>query len=124
MDPDIQIIRARDRGITRITYRGKARFSLTTEMIREAALIGFKNRSKLLLLDITESDDPDYHVNAVKHAEQAPSLGIDPDFRIAILGRKDDQRLPYIEDIAANRGLRVKTFTDDSEAVTWLLGAR
>ena len=124
MDPDIQISRTRDRGITRITYRGKARFNLTTEMIREAALIGFKNRSKLLLLDISESDDPDYQVNAVKHAEQAPSLGIDTDFRIAILGKADDQRLPYFEEVAANHGLQVKSFTDDPEAVTWLLGNR
>lgn len=119
MNPDIQI--SKDQGITRITYRGQARFDLTTELIRETALIGFKNQSKLLLVDISEFIDPDYELNAVKHAEQASSLGIDPDFRIAFLGTQEDQRLPYLEKVAVDRGLRVKSFTNDSEAVTWLL---
>ena len=119
MNPDIQI--SKERGITRITYRGQARFDLTTELIRETALIGFKNQSKLLLVDISEFIDPDYEVNAVKHAEQAPSLGIDPDFRIAFLGTRQDQRLPYLEKVAVERGLRVKSFTDNSAAVNWLL---
>lgn len=119
MNPDIQITKGQ--GITRVTYRGTARFDLTTEMIREVALIGFKNQSKLLLVDIREFVDPEYHVSTIKHAEQAPSLGLDSTFRIAILGTEDDQRLPYIENVAVNRGLQVKSFIDDSEAVAWLL---
>lgn len=119
MNPDIQITTGQ--GITRVRYRGTAQSDLTTEMIREVALIGFKNQSKLLLVDISESVDPEYHVNAIKHAEQAPALGIDPDFRIAILGTKDDPRLTYFEKVASDYNLQVKSFTDDSKAVSWLL---
>ena len=118
MEPDIQI--TSKTGITRITYRGTARSDLTTEMIREAALIGFRNQCKLLLIDISESSNPDYQVTAMQHAEQASALGIDPEFRIAFLSTGEDQRLPLFEELAIKHGLQGKSFTDESEALAWL----
>ena len=107
-------------GVIRAVYSGDADFGVTTEMLRKVARISSESQSKLLLLDIREVEDRQYHVDAIRHAEQAPELGIDQTFRIALLRSRNDPMLQYIETVAINRGFRAKAFTDESEALAWL----
>jgi hypothetical protein len=107
-------------GITRVVYRGDVNFDVTTEMIRKVGRTAMENRSSLLLFDIREAGEGEYHASAIKHTELAPSLGIDRSFRTAFLGREGDPRLGYIETVTVNRGFRTKTFTDEAAAVAWL----
>ena len=121
MATDIQV--KMEQGIVRVVYRGKPQFHLTTEMMREVGRVASENRSTMLLFDVREAEDSEYHVSAIKHTELAPALGINQSYRTALLGRKGDPRLPYIEDVAVNRGFRLKVFTDEAEAVAWLRAA-
>lgn len=121
MAPDIRI--TFELGIIRVAYRGEAQFDLTTQMMRDVARIAAENKSKLLLFDIREAEDRNYHTDAIRHTQQAPALGIDQTFRIVFLGSKNLEMLRYIEDVAVNRGFRAKAFTDEREAVAWLQAA-
>ena len=121
MPADIQI--TFELGIIRVTYRGEAQFDLTTKMLRNVARIAAENKSKLLLFDIREAEDRNYHTDAIRHTQQAPALGIDQTFRIAFLGSKNLEMLSYIEDVSVNRGFQAKAFTDEAEAVAWLRSA-
>jgi hypothetical protein len=119
MNPDIRVYF--DGGIVRMAYRGEAVFALTNEAIREAARIGIEHDSPRLLVDISEVTDRSFHVRTIQHAEMAPELGLGRNLRIAVVSGPEDDRLSYIEDVAVNRGLNVKAFTDDAAAVAWLL---
>lgn len=118
MNPDIQI--TVESGITRVTYRGEVHFEDSTEMLRKVGRIASENQSTKLLFDVREARDRQYHVSAIRHAEQGPALGISPSFRIAVLGAEGDQMLRYVETVAVNRGFLVKAFTDESAALAWL----
>jgi len=107
-------------GIIRVVYRGEVQFDRTTEMLRKVGRIALENQSAMLLIDAREAEDGEYHVSAIRHTEQAPALGIDQSFHIALLGREGDQRLQYAEDVMVNRGFQSKVFTDEAEAVAWL----
>lgn len=119
MKPDIRV--TFDQGIVRMVYRGEAVFELTNEAIRTAAQIGAEHDSRRLLVDIHEVTDRSFHVRTIQHVEMAPQLGLGRGFRIAVLSRPGDERLSYIEDVAVNRGLNVKAFTDEAAALAWLL---
>ena len=119
MEPDI--LYTVEEKIIRIVYRGRAQFDITTDMLREINRLGTESGIKSVLVDISEAVDPDYHVNAIRHVEQSPSLGVDASYRLAILSTENDERLPYIETVASNRGLQLKCFTDETDAIAWLL---
>jgi hypothetical protein len=122
MSADIQI--AVEQGITRVVYRGRFQFEVTTEMLRKVGRIAAENLSDRLLIDVREAGEGQYHVNAIRHAEQAHELGIDRGFRIALLVRQGDPRFPYVEDVLVNRGFQAKAFTDEAEALAWLRAPR
>jgi len=67
METDIQITVAR--GVTRVTYRGIVQFDRTTEMLRNIAPIASSNGRPLVLFDIREAEDPNYHTSAISPAE-------------------------------------------------------
>lgn len=122
MAPEIRI--TVEHGIIRAVYRGKADFDVTTDMLRKVAQIASENKSSLLLFDAREADYQGYQVEAIKHAEQGPSLGNYRAFRIALLGSKGhDEMFRYFENVAVNRGYQSQAFTDESEAVAWLRSA-
>ena len=107
-------------GIIRVVYRGKVEFDLTTQMLRDVARMASANNTSSLLFDIRDADYARYYLEAVKHAEQGPALGITPTFRVAFLGAKGEKMLDFVENVTANRGYRSKAFTDESEALAWL----
>ena len=43
-----------------------------------------------------------------------------PRFRVALLGLAGSHLLKFIEDVAVNRGLPVRCFTAEPEAMRWL----
>jgi hypothetical protein len=118
MPADIQI--TFELGIIRVTYRGVAQFDLTTGMLRDVARVAAENDSKLLLLDVREGENRNYHADAISHTQLAPAMGIDHAFRIAFLGTDNFEMVRYIEDVTVNRGFRTKAFTDEAEALAWL----
>jgi len=107
-------------GIIRVVYRGKVQFELTTKMLRDVASIASKEDARRLLIDIREADYKFYHFESLKHAYQAPSLGIDSTFRIAFLGAENEKMLGFVENVAVNRGYRSRAFTAESRALAWL----
>jgi len=110
-------------GIIRVVYRGKVEFDLTTQMLRDVARMASANNTSSLLFDIRDADYARYYLEAVKHTEQGPALGITPTFRVAFLGAKGEKMLDFVENVTANRGYRSKAFTDESEALAWLRNA-
>src|SRR6185503_21381226 len=112
-----------ENGIVRVVYRGLVEYSAATEMLRNVAGIAANAQCKLLLFDIREADYEHYHVDTIRHAEEAPQMGIDQTFRVAFLGVEGNPMLRYIENVSVNRGFLAKVFTDDSEALAWLRGA-
>ena len=116
--PDVRI--TTEAGISRVVYRGKVEFDVTTKMLRDVARIASKDDTRLLLIDIRDADYRFYHLESIKHAEQGRSLGIDSTFRIAFLGAENEEMLGYVENVAVNRGYRSKAFTDESKALSWL----
>ena len=109
-------------GIIRVVYHGKVDFDLTTKMLREVATIASKDNTRLVLIDIRDADYKLYHLQSIKHAEQAPSLGIDSTFRIAFLGAENEEMLGFVENVAVNRGYQSRVFTDETKALAWIRG--
>jgi len=107
-------------GVVRVVYRGKVEFDLTTGMLRDAANMASENNTSSLLFDIRDADYRGYHLEAIKHTDQGPALGISLTFRVAFLGSKGEEMLAFVENVTANRGYRSKAFTDESEALAWL----
>jgi hypothetical protein len=118
MTRDVKV--AVEAGLVRATYRGAAEYGAVSDMLRKVGRIAAEMQSKLLLFDLREVDFKDYHADTIRHAEDAPALGIDRSFRIALLGSGGNPMLRYLENVAVNRGFQVKAFTDESEAVAWL----
>jgi len=108
-------------GVIRVVYRGKVEFDLTTKMLRDVVRLSAESNTRLVLIDIREADYRLYHLEAIKHAEEAPSLGIDSTFRIAFLGAENEEMLGYVENVAVNRGYRSRAFTDESKALAWVM---
>lgn len=108
-------------GVIRVVYRGKVQYEQTTRMLRDVARLASETNTSSLLFDIRDADYRDYHLEAIKHAEEGPSLGIAPaTYRIAFLGSADEAMLGFIENVTVNRNYRAKAFTDESQALAWL----
>jgi hypothetical protein len=107
-------------GVIRVVYRGKVEYDLTTKMLRDVVRLSAESNTCLVLIDIREADYRLYHLEAIRHAKEAPSLGIDSTFRIAFLGAENEEMLGYVENVAVNRGYRSRAFTDESKALAWV----
>ena len=114
-----------ENGVTRVNYRGRTHSELSQAMMREAFGQARAHGSHWILIDIRAVHDPDYHVNAIVRAESAPPPGDDMyrGMRVAILGSPGDERLPYVENVLANRGLPGRAFDDEAHALAWLMSA-
>lgn len=112
-----------EHGLTRVTYRGRARPAVSSVLLRDATEHARAHGSHWILVDIREAEDPDYHVNAIARADEAQARGFPADMRVALLGRPGDERLAYIDNVLHNRGLPVRVFDDEAHALAWLMGA-
>jgi hypothetical protein len=73
-----------------------------------------------ILFDIRKANGADFHSSVMLHAKAASDLGMTK-FRVALVGTRDSPMLKFIEDVSVNRGLPVKCFTDETEAMRWLV---
>ena len=105
-----------------VSLQGKTSMMLSIEAVVRSVWTAKRHGAKGILFDIRESVSDDFHTRVVKLAAEAPTLGIDA-YRIAVLGHPADPRLPFIEDVAADRGIRARTFSDRGAAVAWLQDA-
>ncbi len=72
-----------------------------------------------ILFDIRKANDVDFHASVMQHAKAASDMGITK-FRTALVGTPGSPLLKFIEDVSVNRGLPVRCFTDETEAMRWL----
>ena len=112
---------ALDAGVVRAAYRGNLEYETATQMLQTVGRIAAEKQVRRLLFDIRAANYRDYHLGIIRHSEEAPGLGIDHSFRIAILGADDNPMLRYIEAVVVNRGFWAKVFVDATEAEAWLL---
>jgi hypothetical protein len=110
-------------GIVHVSIRGHAGALTGGEAVMKALWHAHRSRSRCLLFDIREALHPERHAQVVQHAANAVKNGIAA-YRIAVVGLEGDALLDFIEDVAANRGLRARTFTDLEAARDWLRPAR
>ncbi len=109
-----------DQGFTRVAYIGKVSYDTSTSMMRDLAKLSERGGQKFLI-DLRNAEPSYSHVTPIQHVEEAPSLGLPGSNRTALLGaEKDRTMLQYVENVAVNRGILVKAFVDESEAVNWL----
>jgi len=119
MTQDIQI--TMEEGLVRVTYRGIVEYGATTEMLRKVGQLAAERQVRLVLFDIRDADYSNYSTATLRHAEEAPALGIDKTtLRFAFLGAAGNPMLKFIEDVSVNRGYQVKTFTDEAAGLAWL----
>ena len=112
MTPEYQV--SLEQGFIRVVYRGKAEYDVTSNMLREVVHLALGTKTERVLFDLRQSDSSSYYISTIRHAEDAPSLGIDRSFRMALLGSRGDPMLKYFEDVAVNRGFQV-TMVFDSD---------
>ena len=78
---------------------------------------------RCILFDIRKASDADFHSSVIRHAQAASDLGM-AKFRVALVGTPGSPLLKFIEDVSLNRGLPVRCFTDEPQAMRWLTRAR
>lgn len=108
-------------GFIRVVYRGDVEYSAINDMLRQVGVLAGQNGISRILFDIRGANYQFYHAGPVRHALEAPALGIHYSFRIAFLGAGDNSMLRYIEAVSVNRGYWVKAFTEEAPALHWLL---
>jgi hypothetical protein len=106
-------------GIVRVTIKGTTGILTGGEAVMKALWCAKGGGVRGILFDMREAFHPAGHAEVIKHAANAPIVGITA-YPIAILGRADDPILEFIDDVAINRGFRAKTFTDPQAAQAWL----
>ena len=110
-------------GIVHVSIRGHAGSLTGGEAVMKALWHAHRSRSRCIVFDIREAFHPERHAQVVEHAANAVKNGM-TGYRIAVVGVAGDPLLEFIDDVAANRGLRAKTFTDLDAARDWLRPAR
>ncbi|NLG77008.1 MAG: hypothetical protein GX535_12300 [Xanthomonadaceae bacterium] len=109
-----------DQGFVRVVYQGQVSYQTSTNMMRELAKASEQGDRKFLI-DVRNATPTYSHVTPIQHVEEAPSIGLRGNHRTALLGAEKDRTiLQYVEDVAVNRGILVKLFFDEDEAVKWL----
>lgn len=112
---------ASEEGYVRVSYFGKTRYDVATEMLHELIHICEKMNSRSILFDLSQADYSDTYVASMQHVKDLPGIGYDASYRFAVLGSGDDDGiLQYIENVAVNRGLNVRTFVEELDAIEWL----
>ncbi len=111
-----------DQSVIRVLYMGQTSYETSSNMMRDVAEVIARTGLKKLLFDIRDAKGTGSYALPIQHVEEAPSMGFTPMLRSAIIGAPKDQvMLKYIEDVSVNRGMQVRTFTDEEQALSWLL---
>ncbi len=121
MDSDFRI--AIEGGIIRVELVGVAHYDFTRDMLSKVGEVAASTQHAKLLFDLRQTDYSDAVVTTIRHVEEAEAVGLGPKFRVALIGFADDPMLQYVEDVSVNRGLQVRAFCDEQEAVDWLHGS-
>jgi hypothetical protein len=108
-----------ENGVVKATVKGDIEPRRSPHAIDLAMGVASKAHIDRLLFDIRDARYKEYHVMAMRHAQQS---GIHR-FRIAVVGNEGDPKLAYFENVARNRGIRLKSFTSPEAASRWLRGA-
>lgn len=108
----------------RIDCQGRTSYTIARKMLTELADKASWLEHKKLLFDLRGAAYDHAYADTINHAQEVESLGFGDGFRTALLGdEKDRSMLQYIEDVAVNRGFKVKAFVDEPQAVEWLRGS-
>jgi hypothetical protein len=111
-------------GVVWVELRGLIAFDDSMRAMKMAAEAARTYATDRLVFDIRGTRHPEFHVAALESARIAPDLGLSTALRCAVLGNPDDERLGFIEDVAANRGFKTRAFTDEAQALAWVKGSR
>ena len=106
-------------GIARVEVRGVVTEPASADAVAAAVRTARDAGSSLILFDIRSLQHPGYHASVLRRADNAAASGI-ASFRVAILGEAGSDLLAFIGDVASNRGLRARCFTDEAAALRWL----
>jgi hypothetical protein len=107
-------------GVVRVELRGMIAFDDSVRAMRMASEAARSHGTDRLVFDIRAARHPEFHVAALESARIAPDLGLSTALRCAVLGNPGDERLPFIENVAANRGFKARAFTDEAAALAWV----
>jgi hypothetical protein len=119
---DKVVVIVRD-GIVYVELHGEINFQDSVRAMRMAAEGAREHQTDRLVFDIRDARHPEFHAATLESARMAPDIGLNAALRCAVLGNEGDARLPFIEDVAANRGFKTRAFTDPALAVAWLKAA-
>jgi hypothetical protein len=117
--PDKVQVTLRD-GVVWVELRGEIAFQDSLRSMRAAAEAARAHRTDRLVFDIRASHHPEFHAATLESARMASDVGLSTALRCAVLGKPGDARLPFIENVAANRGFKARAFTDEAQALAWV----
>jgi hypothetical protein len=106
--------------VLRLEVQGVASRPHGLDAVATAVAEARKNGCSCILFDIRKANRPDFHAAVIERAEGAAASGITK-FRVALVGTPGSPLLAFIEDVAVNRGLQARCFTDEALAMRWLL---
>jgi len=116
---------ALDRGVLRAELFGRETVEETNTFFRAIASASKKSRSPYILISV-RSSKPVFQLEQHGLIEYFRELAVTPSRRIALLGDSSDLRLSheYVELIARQHGLAVRSFLDETAAYQWFKDAR
>lgn len=111
-------------GIVWVELRGDIAFQDSINAMRAASAAAHEHAADRLVFDLRGSRHAEYHAMTLESARMAPDLGLSTALVGAIIGEEGDPRLAFIENVATNRGFKLRAFTDVPAAVSWLKAKR
>jgi hypothetical protein len=116
---------ALDRGVLRAELFCRETVEETNTFFRAIASASRKSRSPYILISV-RSSKPVFQLEQHGLIEYFRELAVTPSRRIALLGDSSDLRLSheYVELIARQHGLAVRSFLDETAAYQWFKDAR
>ena len=100
---------------------GTLEFEETQRALADAIRTARDAGSRKLLFDHRLVDLANYYSHIVRHAEVAPQMGLDSEFRIALVGHPGQEDvMAFSVMVGRNRGWDVRRFFDFDEALQWL----
>src|SRR5467141_2092352 len=114
-----------DRDVLRAELFGRETVEETKTFFRAIVSASKKNRSPYILISV-RSSKPIFRLARHGLLEYFRELAVTPSRRIALLGDSSDLRLSheYIELIARQHGLKVRSFPDETAAYQWFRDPR
>src|SRR6267378_2897223 len=114
-----------DRDVLRAELFGRETVEETKTFFRAIVSASKKNRSPYILISV-RSSKPIFRLARHGLLEYFRELAVTPSRRIALLGDSSDLRLSheYIELIARQHGLKVRSFPDETAAYHWFRDPR